>query len=360
MVTPRPDRQPANRSWAPVAALALAFSIILVAAAAFRLGSLTSGEPLEPILVATGEWAPYSGRDLPQNGLAAAIVSAVFQRMGFEPRYRFMPWIRTEQAALANDSNRGVRAAFPYALEQQRSAEFYYSAPILTIPLRVFFNLEKNPAAGKIETLQDLKAFTVVPISGYRYGAQLEPLVGTMKAADNVSTALRSLLTSTGPLVVIEAARVADSVLTRDLAPSAHLLRFAPLVIDSPIHLIASKRNPNNLALIRDFDRHLAALQADGSIDQIESEYTSAISAAWTVTLTPFAPGAVIEAFDAASGTGRVLLPNGTRAVVEEWSASYLKGAVEDAPSRAKVRILNGPQRGRRLYVDERTIVLMP
>ena len=50
-----------------MAALALATSIILVAAFAFRLAGLSSAEPLEPILLATGEWAPYSGSALPRD-----------------------------------------------------------------------------------------------------------------------------------------------------------------------------------------------------------------------------------------------------------------------------------------------------
>lgn len=350
-----------SRSLAPMASLALATSIILVAVFAFRLGGLSSAEPLEPILLATGEWAPYSGSALPRNGLASAIVSAVFQRMGFEPRYRFMPWVRTEESTLSNDSNRGVRAAFPYAYEEQRGANFYYSDPILTIPLRVFFNIRTNASAATIAQVNDLRGFTVVPISGYRYAPEVQRFVGTMKPVENTSAAFRLLSGSSEPLVVIEATRVADDALSGDLARSAQQVGRAPLVIESPIHLIASKRNPNNLALIRDFNRHLGAMRGDGTLDQIEMDLATAMDVERTVRLEPVMPGAAIEAFEALSGSECVLLPHGTRAVVDRWSSSYLLGGPAEVPAgRALVRILNGPQRGRQLYVDPRTIRLTP
>jgi polar amino acid transport system substrate-binding protein len=344
-----------------VAAFALATSIILVATFAFRLASLSSTEPLEPILLATGEWAPYSGSALPRNGLASAIVSAVFQRMGYEPRYRFMPWVRTEESTLLNDSNRGVRAAFPYARDEQRGANFYYSDPILTIPLRVFFNAGTNPSGATIAQIGDLQRVKVVPISGYRYAPEVQRFVDARKPVENTAAAFELLLTSPEPLVVIEAPRVAEEALNGDLARSAQRIAHAPLVIPSPIHLIASKRNPNNLGLIRDFNQHLDALRRDGTLDQIEVDLATAMDADRTVRLEPITPGAAIEAFETLASQERVLLPNGTRAVVEKWSNSYLLAAPGAAPAeRALVRILNGPQRGRHLYVDSRTIRLTP
>lgn len=354
-------RAPAIREFGPqFIALVLACSIVLTGVLAVKMGDWIRNEPLEPILIATGEWPPYSGVALPQYGIASAIVASALQRLGYAPDFRFMPWTRTEQSALSNDSSRGIRAAFPYAREPVRDAQFYYSQPVLEIELSIFYNASRNPAAKNIIELTDLAGFQVVPISGYRYAGGLQEFVGKMPPADDVESALRRVIDSDRPLLVAEAAAVADGVLTGPLARQAHRIAIAPLRIKSPIHLIASKRNPNNYSLVRDFDRALAAMRADGSLDQIAADVSRSLTDARTVNIEPIVPGALIEAFDGMDSATRVLLPRGTRAVVEGWSRAYTEpsSTTYDTPQRIRIRILNGPQDGQVLYVDERSITV--
>jgi polar amino acid transport system substrate-binding protein len=325
--------------------------------------SLTRGgqeEPLEPILLATGEWSPYSGEGLASHGVAAAVVSAVLQQIGYQPEFRFMPWARAEQAALENDANRGVRATFPYASTPERLASFYYSKPIFSIQLSIFYNARRNPAAGGIRTGVDLTKFSVVPISGYRYPAEVEKALGHMKPAEGTLTAFKQLLDSDQPLVVVEATRVGEDVLSGALALEADAIRTAPLHFDTPIHLIASRRNPNNSSLIRQFDDALDVVKRESGLDQIQSQVLGAIDEQRMVRLQPLQPLTSLEALLEPNGTMRVLLPQGSRAVVERWSTNYL-AAKPAGPADAqlvRVRLLNGPHQGRSVYVDERAIVL--
>jgi polar amino acid transport system substrate-binding protein len=324
--------------------------------------SLTRGgadEPLEPILLASGEWSPYSGDALASHGVAAAIVSAVFQQMGYQPEFRFMPWPRAEQAALDNDANRGVRATFPYASTPEREASFYFSKPIFSIELSVFYNARRNPAASKIAKPADLTTFMVVPISGYRYPPDVEKALGHMPPVDSNIAAFKRLLDSDQPLVVVEATRVGEEILSGQFAMEADAIRTTALHFTSPIHLIASRRNPNNSSLIRRFDDALDEVRR-GGLDQIQSQVLEAIDAQRMVRLQPLQPLVSLEALLEPGGQMRVLLPQGTRAVVERWSSNYLATkAIGPAQSElVRVRLLNGPHRGRSVYVDERAIVL--
>jgi polar amino acid transport system substrate-binding protein len=351
---------PLPRRYPHVVGLILGCSLILTVVVALSLTRGGPQEPLEPILLATGEWSPYSGEGLASHGVAAAVVSAVLQQMGYQPEFRFMPWTRAEQAALENDANRGVRATFPYASTPERAALFYYSKPIFSIELSVFYNARRNPEAAKIKTGGDLTKFAVVPVSGYRYPEEVEKALGHMSPAESTLTAFRQLLDSDQPLLVVEATRVAEDVLTGPLALEADSIRRAPLHFDSPIHLIASRRNPNNSSLIRQFDDALDAVKRENSLDDIQSQVLDAIDEQRMVRLQPLQPLTSLEALLEPGGTMRVLLPQGSRAVVERWSSNYL-APKPTGPADAelvRVRLLNGPHQGRSVYVDERAIVL--
>jgi polar amino acid transport system substrate-binding protein len=343
--------------------LILTFALVL--AIVVILGVVGGGrnEPLEPILLATGEWAPYSGEALPSYGVASAVVSAVFQQMGYEPQFRFMPWPRTEQVTAENDANRGVRAAFPYLLSSERDTKFYYSKPIATIELSIFYNAERSPNAANIKNVDDLAKFNIVPIKGYQFPAKVEKFVGGAPVEDNI-TAFKLLLSPEKfpekPSLVLEATLVGKEILGGQLATEADLIAIAPLSFTIPIHLIASKRNPNNDSLIRKFDSTLKQMQGTNSLKQIETRVQDGIDAQHMVRLQPVQPQGRIEAFLPGNGLDAVLLPQGTRAVVEHWSSNYLKAKPtrDDAATLVRVRVLNGPQRGQSLDVDERTIVL--
>lgn len=352
-------RRPQPSAYPQLVGLVLACALILAIVVGVTVGGGVD-EPLEPILLATGEWAPFSGEKLDSHGVASAVVSAVLREMGYQPQFRFMPWARAEQAALANDTNRGVRATFPYAFNPERAAGFYYSKPIFSIELSIFYNAWRNPAGATIATAADLKKFTIVPISGYRYPAEVEGFVGKGPPVESNVMAFTQLIDSDGPLVVLEATQVGEEILGGWLGAEVAAIATAPLRFNTPIHLIASKRNPNNSPLIREFDAALSDVQRSGALRQIEARVLESIDAQRTVSLQPLDQTTRIQAYLSPSGGPAVLLPRGTRAVVERWSSNYLN----PKPARAaetelmRVRVLNGPQRGRRLYIDERTIVL--
>lgn len=340
--------------------LTLALSLILtvIGVASWHRGD--NSEPLEPILLATGEWVPYSGERLANFGVASAVVSIVFRQMGYEPKLRILPWPRAEQSALENETRHGVRATFPYAFNVERGARFYYSKPIFDIQLAVFYNAKRTPGAANIRTTADLAEFFILPISGYRYPAAVEKFLGNTPAAENNVSAFKALLDSDKPLLVFESTEVGKEILRESLALEDNLIAIAPLRISSPIHLIASKRNPDNSRLIRQFDETLEKMRQDGSLNQLKAQVLEAIDVQRAVHLQPLEPQRGIEAFVSADKSASVLLPQGSRVVIERWSSNYLQAKAVRAQTGelVKVRVLNGPQRGRILYVDERAVAL--
>lgn len=339
----------------------------MVVALLFLLGSHSRSEPLQPVLIATGEWPPYSGESLPRNGVASAIVASALKLMGYAPDFRFMPWERAEASAGENEMNDGVRATFPYILASPRDRDFYYSKPILDVESSVFYNRDATPAAGQIKKLGDLSAFSVVPIRGYRYPPQAERFLNSkIKPVPTNKDAFKLLLTSKEPLVVIEATSVGKSLLWQRFATNAGRIGIAPFTFKSPLYFIASKRNPNNLAFIRKFDHALAEMRASGRLEQIRKSVLAAIDAQHKVELQPVFQGAPIRAFLDPSQKRFVYLPRGTSAVVEHWSDEYLtthtagqQQAKTSGPyGLVQVRVINGPLSGNTYLVDSRSIQL--
>lgn len=341
--------------------VACALILLVVAGSVLSGGEADgAGEPLEPLLVTTGEWAPYSGASLPGGGVAAALVTAVFRQMGYQPDFRFLPWERAEIAARESGSDNGVRAAFPYWPDADRARDFYYSDAILTVELSIFYDSATNPAGAGIDSIGDLQDFRIVPIRGYRYPPEFRAYLDSLTLAGDNVEAFELLVRSQRPLVVLEATEVGEALLDGRLAAHAGRIRAAPDAFPSEIHLIASKRNPNNLPLIRRFDRDLARLRESGRLAQIEAAARDAADQRHTVELRPITPGGRIDGYASRDGAEAWALPRGTRAVVLQWSANHLepRPAEDRAYERVHVRILNGPQSGKDLFVDERTIVL--
>jgi polar amino acid transport system substrate-binding protein len=52
------------------------------------------------IKLATGEWAPYTGQNLPEYGKTSAIVTHVLRNMGYQPEFQFMPWSNAESRSI--------------------------------------------------------------------------------------------------------------------------------------------------------------------------------------------------------------------------------------------------------------------
>jgi polar amino acid transport system substrate-binding protein len=54
----------------------------------------TPAERPQVIYLATLEWPPYSGKNLPNGGETVEKVMTVFRRMGYDPQIEFLPWSR--------------------------------------------------------------------------------------------------------------------------------------------------------------------------------------------------------------------------------------------------------------------------
>ncbi|MBF0199889.1 MAG: amino acid ABC transporter substrate-binding protein [Desulfamplus sp.] len=119
----------------------------------------------DKIVLATGEWPPYTSEKMEGYGFFTEIVSAVFKEAGLEIEYKFYPWLRCEDAI---QKGRAF-AAFPYMINEDRKAKYDFSDPLANSTGR-FFYLKKNIKSDVVwETFEDLKNYKIGGTAGYWY-----------------------------------------------------------------------------------------------------------------------------------------------------------------------------------------------
>ena len=110
-----------------------------------------------PVLLASGEYPPYTGESLPHGGFVNHVVEEAFKTMGYEVRIRYYPWARA--FALARE---GTADAVVYIyMTEKRGREYWFSAPVTTERLVAFS--KKETKVPQWESLREFK--------GYRIGA---------------------------------------------------------------------------------------------------------------------------------------------------------------------------------------------
>ena len=125
---------------------------------------LVGGAYAQSVPFSIGEWSPYTGEKLPNQGAVSELVSAACTAAGLTASYKFFPWARAEK-----DVTDGVAfATFPYQMVAN-DANNSYSDPLVKGLFKVFYNA-KNPkikAGFSFKSLADLAGLKVAGVAGY-------------------------------------------------------------------------------------------------------------------------------------------------------------------------------------------------
>lgn len=117
----------------------------------------------EKVQLATGEWPPYTSKNLEGYGFITEIISEVFIEMGREPEYEFHQWKRCYSLV-----KRGkVWAGFPYSYTEERAKEVLFSDTVGESTTKFFYY--KKEKDYPYQTLEDLQSYKIAGVKGYFY-----------------------------------------------------------------------------------------------------------------------------------------------------------------------------------------------
>lgn len=126
------------------------------------------------IRISAGEWPPFIGQHLENNGFVAEIIRKVFKDAGYEVEFHFFPWARAYAEAKAGRYD----ATAIWMFNQERTVDFYYSEAVSDERF-VFFHHKETDFHW--ESLYDLKGLHLGGGIAYSYGAELDRLLETQQ-----------------------------------------------------------------------------------------------------------------------------------------------------------------------------------
>lgn len=228
----------------------------------------------EVLTIATGEWPPWTGKDLPGRGYVLQLVREAFAETGHQVKYEFFPWAR----ALALTAEGGADASAYWYKCRSVKHDFYYS-DVLTHERIVFFR-KKSTTVRPWNKLADL--------AGYRIGASL----GVTYTEEIVRLGREGLLTvDIGKDNLMNFNKLIHGRI--DLLPSPEIFgfktlrdNFPPEVADGIVvepkplcvrtgHLIFPRKAEKSKRLLKDFNRGLEMLVKSGRFDDLKRDFDS-------------------------------------------------------------------------------------
>jgi len=221
----------------------------------------SAAEPHPTLRLTANIWEPYTGADLPRQGIASDIVLTALARAGYAAEISIMPWSRA-LASVYQGNRDGVVGVW---LTGERRARLAVSDSYLSNELFLFYvrpelctgNGLVADAATRIGVGRDYDysdAFMA------RYGSALKPV-------DRVEQNLLKL--QAGRIdMVLEDRRVVEFVVARQ--PGAPLLTCTTQpAMSLPLHFGLRRGYPNADGIIAAFNVQLAAMKKDGTLDAI-------------------------------------------------------------------------------------------
>jgi polar amino acid transport system substrate-binding protein len=221
------------------------------------------------LLISTGEYAPWSGEQLAQQGFVSRVVREAFAREGIQVRFHFMPWAR----ALESLRNGDVGASSFWYDDPVKAQEFLYSEPISEHRELLFHR--KDLAMPRWQRLRELSTLRFGATRGYTYTAEFRQLaklgVLSVEEANDDKTNLLKLLAGRIELFPLDEF-TGWQLLSSDAFPrGAHDLvttEARPFSIQYG-HLLM-QRSPRNEQLMARFNAGLAKLRADGTLERFK------------------------------------------------------------------------------------------
>ncbi|MGH8353961.1 MAG: substrate-binding periplasmic protein [Pseudomonas sp.] len=219
-----------------------------------------------PLRIATLEWAPYVGPDLPHQGLAARILHEALALEGLQAELVFLPW----QRALNEAADGRYDALMPAYLSAERAAQFHTSMPLLDSQLGFF---RRRDQAIHYSDLNSLRPYRIGVVRGYVNQDDFDRASYLHKdVVNNDWQNLEKLLRGRLDLAVVDR-YVGYHLLTRNAPALREQLAFIePALEVKPLYVLVPKRRPAGARLVAQIDRGLVILRRSGRIERMLAE----------------------------------------------------------------------------------------
>ena len=230
---------------------------------AFSTLIATASAASEPITLVADEWPPFSGSELPGNGISMDVTRAVLERAGYEVQPAILPWARIVSGAQDGDYD-VVTSLFASAEMQQ---VLHYSEPFYTTEIKFIQRKGRDIAVGD---LSSLRPYSIAVGAGFLYSPEFDDAEFLNKI--EVTTTLqgiRMVAAGHADLTLDSTEVIRHSILRDDPTLADEIEVLEPALTSQNIHMAVSTFRPDHATIVDDFNRALAEMRADGSFDAL-------------------------------------------------------------------------------------------
>lgn len=237
--------------------------LLLPLAAGLLFGGLASAAPIR--LVTGDEYAPFTGRTLPEGGMLTELVQQVLRQAGHQPSLSWLPWKRGYQEALKGRFD----ATFPYLPSAERKADYLFSATLYETTQRLF---SRASDALEPDDLQRLNGKSLCLPLGWQPPPRFVELIEAGKLRrhqpQDLTTCARLIDMGRDDFFVADSLLGARAIHQSGVAGT----RFSTsrgVVGSNTLHLLVPRNRAGAQQLIDEFDRSLRRLQESGEYARI-------------------------------------------------------------------------------------------
>ena len=236
---------------------------------------LVANAQQQTLVIATNIYPPYVLEDV-KNSFLPVLFDEIGKKMKVRFEYVIQPWKRCEQSVESLE----VWGAIPYARTAEREKKFLFSAPIYISDSKFFAyrdpqkNSDQSPPAT-YDDLRELRKWRIGGIQGYYYEPIFkEAYIDTDYALSEQQNFMRLQLGRIDlfPAAVTVGWSIINDLFPREIAANFYTLE-KPLSHDGTVHLMTSKRYPDNDALLQRFNQALLTVRANGTFAQLAEEF---------------------------------------------------------------------------------------
>ena len=217
--------------------------------------------------IVADNYPPYYGKELRNGGVLTEIVVAAFKRAGYDVEIKFVPWKRALEGAKAGKHD----GLFTLWYRKEREEWFIYSDPISLATETGFY--KRTDKDISFETFEDLKPYTIGVGRGYaRPPGFDEASLKTSLAKDDEEN-LRKLHKDRVDLALTDKL-VAKYIIDSRIPDAAPDLEWLPPTLHVETnHFAISRKAEDFNTKLADFNRGLAAIEADGTLETIIAKH---------------------------------------------------------------------------------------
>ncbi|GLR11745.1 hypothetical protein GCM10007907_05350 [Chitinimonas prasina] len=241
-------------------------------------GLMAVAEPLRPVVMATGEWPPYTSASLPGNGLLCDLVEQAMARAGARPVWRFVSWPMVEKLVLEGQALAGL----PYVRTQERAQRFDFSVPLHAGRTMLFYRVGSHAQQGHPKSLAELSRYKLAGPRGYWWEAELNRMGAELLYTSDEAAAFKVLAAGRVDFVPQDEL-VGLSVIAATLPGRGQEFGAMPLPVpqaNEQLHLILSRRYPQAAEWRLRLDKALTEVLAEGQLDKAIAAYKASQQAA--------------------------------------------------------------------------------